>query len=95
MEPIAGVGFLTSVLGGIIVAASNWFFNDADRERTRRQAHLFEEQARKTEAETTKTQAETTEIMRRTQTRQVAPKTSGEAPKGWPETWKVRAKITE
>ncbi len=33
MEPIGSAGFLTSVLGGMIVAAANWLFNGADREK--------------------------------------------------------------
>jgi hypothetical protein len=76
MEPIGGAGFLASILGGMIVAAANWLFNGADREKKRAEAHLAQEQAKKT-------QAETTEIMKRTQTKPLAAKNWGEAPRGW------------
>ena len=84
MEAIGVAGLLTSIVGGLTVAAANWLSNSADRKAKEADALLKTEQAMKT-------RAETSEIMKKTQASTAAAhgsgdsstKNWGEAPKGW------------
>lgn len=89
MEFLTGTGFLTSVLGGVIVSAANWAFSRETRKKTlaetdevRKRMEQIDSQIANTNAATEKTKAETLLLMK-PQVRAVNPETWGEPPEGW------------
>jgi len=89
MEFPIGAGFITSVLGGVIVAASNWFFSREAREKTlaetdevRKHVEQIDSQIANTNAATEKTKAETLLLMK-PYARTVSSDVWGEPPPGW------------
>jgi hypothetical protein len=89
MDFLNGAGFVTSVLGGVIVSAANWFFSADARKKTRSETNEVDAKVEKikadiakTNAETEKTKAETLLLMK-PQTRETSTETWGEPPIGW------------
>jgi hypothetical protein len=89
MEFPIGAGFVTSVLGGVIVAASNWLFSREARKKTlaetdevRKHMEQIDSQIANTNAATEKTKAETLLLMK-PQARSVRSDVWGEPPAGW------------
>jgi hypothetical protein len=76
MDSLKIMGLIASMFGGVIVAAANWLFMGADREKKRADAELSRAQA-------AKTRAETTELMKKPRTETVKSEVWGEPPKGW------------
>lgn len=62
MEFLTGTGFLTSVLGGVIVSAANWLFSVEARRKTRVEARKISEEIDEVRAGIRKTNAEAEKI---------------------------------
>lgn len=89
MEFSNGTGFITAVLGGVIVSATNWFFSREARKKTlaetdevHKRIEQIDSQIENTNAATEKTKAETLLLMK-PQVRVVSPDVWGEPPPGW------------